>query len=222
MLRDFVRLIYPSVCIHCSLSLNSAEKYLCTSCKIDLPITHDSFLEPNEMMNKFSFNQKVKGAASYLFFYQKGVAQKLLHKLKYQGQKEIGALLGKWFSGEVAHIGSLDFIIPVPLHTSRQRSRGYNQSAEIAKGIAEQLSISVREDLVIRKKSSSSQTSKTKVERWKNIENVYGNASEEVQGKKVLVIDDVITTGATLGMLCERLEEKGVSEIYVGAIARGQ
>lgn len=221
MVRDLIQLIYPSVCINCNLTLISGEKHLCVKCKADLPFTDDSFNHENELLKKFSFNSAVKGAASLLYFQQKGVTRKLLHQLKYKGQNGIGRLLGIHFADRVADL-NVDFIIPVPIHQKKLRIRGYNQSAQIAYGIAEKLPITVEETLIKRELASSSQTAKSKVERWKNLENIYGEANAYVKNKNVLLIDDVITTGATIGMLCDRLSEKGVNEIYVGSIARGK
>lgn len=220
MVRDLLSLIYPSVCINCNLSLISEEKFLCTKCKIDLPFTNDSFLHDNELSEKFTFNPLIKGAASLLHFQKKGATQKLLHKLKYNGYKEIGRLLGGYFSDSIADL-EVDFILPVPVHARKMQKRGFNQSTEIAIGISEKISLDIREDVITRKAATSSQTKKSKVERWSGLENVYSEASKSVKNQKVLVIDDVITTGATVGMLCDRLAEKGVAKIYVGSIARG-
>ena len=222
MIRDLIGLIYPSVCINCNITLISGEKHLCTKCKIDLPTTDDSFNHANDLLKKFYFNGAVKGAASLLYFYQKGVTQKLLHKLKYDGQNGIGRMLGTYLADKVSELKRVDFIVPVPIHKKKLRKRGYNQSTEIAYGISERLSITVKEDVVKRELMSLSQTRKSKVERWENLANVYGEASDYVRNRKVLIVDDVITTGATIGMLCDRLVEKGVDEIYVGSIARGK
>jgi len=221
MVRDLFRLIYPSVCINCNLSLISGENYLCTKCKIDLPLTNDSFEEQNDLLKKFSYNSFVRGAASFLYFNQKGITQKLLHRLKYDGQSQVGRMLGSYFSEQVRNL-NVDFILPVPIHRTKLKKRGYNQSAEIAHGISEKLSLEVREDILSRIFQSSSQTKKSKLQRWNALENVYSEASELVAGSRVLVVDDVITTGATIGMLCDRLAERRVGEIYVGSIARGK
>jgi len=221
MIRDLISLIYPSACINCNISLIQAENFVCTKCKTDLPFTHDSFHCDNELLRKFPYNVNVKAAASLLYFHQKGITQKLLHKLKYEGKREIGVLLGEEFAEKLTDI-PLDFIIPVPIHKAKKRNRGYNQSTEIAKGIASKRSLEIREDIVKRSFSISSQTKKSKLKRWHNLENVYSQASDMIEGKRVLIIDDVITTGATIGMLCDRLLDKGVSEIYIGSVARGE
>lgn len=221
MYQDLFRLIYPSICINCNQTLISGENYLCTPCKTELPLTNDSFTTENDLLEKFTFNSSVKGAASFLFFYQKGIAQKLLHRLKYRGQKEVGKMLGTYFSDQISGL-DIDFILPVPIHIRKRRKRGYNQSTEIAKGISHKLGIKIKEDIIYREHYSSTQTRKSKVERWQGMKNVYGEASEYVEGRNILVLDDIITTGATIGMLCDRLAERRVQGIYIASIARGQ
>ena len=221
MVKDLISLIFPQNCVNCNTSLISEEQYLCTACKIDLPFTDDHALPENELFRKFAFQPKIKSARAFIYFHQGGMTQKLLHQLKYQGKKDIGFQMGRWFSARLEDL-EFDHIIPVPLHRRKQRSRGYNQSECIANGICDELSIEVRTDLIRRQKSSQSQTRKTRLRRWMDLENVYSEASGEVEGKRVLVVDDVVTTGATIGMLCERLAQKHVDAIHIATIARGK
>lgn len=221
MFNDFISLIFPTTCVNCNRPLIKAEKHLCTSCKIDLPTTDDHKSRKNELFHKFVFSSQIKSAQAFLYFHHAGIAQKLLHQLKYNGKKEIGESLGSWFADSLTGL-EVDFIIPIPLHPNRKRKRGYNQSSYIAKGIGNQLGIEVREDIISRARQTTTQTKKSKVQRWQDLENVYSDASEVVRNRKVLVVDDVITTGATIGMLCERLSAQGVQEIHIAAVARGQ
>ena len=190
-------------------------------CNSQLPFTDDSFHQKNPLSDKFSFNPSIKGAASLLFFTKGGASQRLLHELKYKGRKDIGRKLGVLFAERVSEL-NVDFMVPVPIHKKKERKRGYNQSMEIAQGVSEVLSIPIKEDAIFRKLATDSQTRRSKVQRWHALENVYSEADSSVEGQRILVIDDVITTGATLGMLCDRLTEKGANELYVGAVARGK
>lgn len=199
----------------------SEENYLCTACKVDLPITNDHTNPSNTLIQKFAFQRNIKSAASFLYFQRKGIAQRILHELKYNGKKELGVLLGSWFSSSLASL-KVDIVIPVPLHKSKLRKRTYNQSEEIAKGIAVKLGLQIRTDLIKREVATETQTKKSKAKRWLNMENVYSASPEDLSGLSVLVVDDVITTGATVGMLCERLVEANVSEIHIAALARGK
>ncbi|MEO9482871.1 MAG: phosphoribosyltransferase family protein [Ekhidna sp.] len=221
MLQDFISLIFPRNCVNCEQSLVSQENYLCTACKIDLPITNDNKNPENGLYQKFAFEKRIASATSYLFFQRKGMTQKLLHQLKYKGKKELGFILGQWFSDSLRKL-DVDFIIPVPLHKSKIRQRAYNQSEQIARGIASALDIQLRSDLVIRNVATQTQTMKSKAERWLNVENVYSDIKEDLSGQSVMVVDDVITTGATVGMLCQRLVAANVATIHIASIARGK
>ncbi|MEM6642797.1 MAG: phosphoribosyltransferase family protein [Bacteroidota bacterium] len=172
------------------------------------------------MFQKFASEPKISSAQAFISFYQHGIAQKLLHHLKYKGVQDLGKVLGRWFAPQLMEL-ELDFIIPIPLHHKKQRKRGYNQSQLIAEGLSEQLEIPVKSTLVSREINTRSQTRKSKLQRWQDMENIYSRISADLGGKKILVVDDVVTTGATVSMLCARLVEAGASEIHVACIARG-
>ena len=220
MIRDFISLIFPQNCINCSQSLISQEHFLCTRCKIDLPLTQDSRHFDNRLFQKFAFERKVQSAQAFLYFNKGGITQKLLHHLKYNGKKELGVKLGEWFAPELSHL-SIDMIIPVPLHKSKQKRRGYNQSECIADGLSKVLNLPI-EKSIEREVFTETQTKKSKVKRWSNMENVYSIPQIDLSDLSVLVVDDVITTGATVGMLCDRLIEANVRDIHIAAIARGK
>lgn len=221
MLLDLISLIFPQNCISCQRSLISEEKYLCTPCKINLPITNDHQYHDNELFQKFAFLPKIVSASSYLHFYKGGVTQKLLHELKYRAKEELGVLIGRWYANNLSNIATaLDMIICVPLHKSKQRKRGYNQSESFAVGLAETLGVEVNTSIIFREIPTTAQAKKSRIKRWMDLENVYSKAHSSVEGKRVLVVDDVITTGATIGMLCSRLIEAGVGAIHITSIAR--
>lgn len=127
--------------------------------------------------------------------------------------------MGEWFAPNLAHL-PIDVILPVPLHKSKLRKRTYNQSECIAIGISNVLNIQVNNLSIMRTMSTQSQTKKAKVDRWKNMQNVYAPVTDSLDGLSVLVIDDVITTGATCGMLCDRLVQAEVGQIHIASIAR--
>ncbi|MEM6828984.1 MAG: phosphoribosyltransferase family protein [Bacteroidota bacterium] len=151
-----------------------------------------------------------------------GIVQKLLYQLKYNGKKEIGNFLGKMYASHLKHLDHLDMIVPVPIHASRLRSRGYNQSKNFADGLSDVLAIEVRDDLVERITKTETQTNKSKIERWENVTNIYSEIKADIAGSSVLIVDDAITTGATISMLCERFVEAEVKEIHLASIARGK
>ncbi len=222
MIKDFLSIIFPRNCLHCKRSLISEEQFLCTGCKIDLPFTDDDKNIHNNLYQKFAFESKIKSASSLLYFQRKGITQKLLHEIKYKGKKNLAVVLGKWLSSSLNQL-EIDLIVPIPLHKSKLRKRTYNQSEEIGRGIAAELHIPLRSDLFERNVATETQTNKTKAQRWLNMENVYTKSSDEdLSNLSVMVVDDVITTGATIGMLCQRLVESNVKQIHIVSVARGK
>jgi ComF family protein len=223
-LADFLTLIYPRVCIHCSKPLSRAEEFLCLSCELSLP--KSTYLtNKDQLCKKFAFQPKVIAAFAYLDFNKFGIAQKLVHSLKYQGKKDLGIWLGSKFGKELAIIEhvSYDVLIPSPLHPNRLRQRGYNQSTYIAQGLSNALSVPVVENLVERTRETTTQTKKSKLKRWENMEAVFEVVRpEEIGGRNLLLVDDVITSGATIGMLCDALAKENPASITVAALAAGK
>ena len=222
ILRDFVSLIFPEICVYCKEPRVSGEELLCSRCRLDLPKT-DLSVNQETLLNKFASVPNIELATSYLKFTKKGMAQRLLHLLKYENYQEIGVMLGRFFGAELkSKMTSLSFdsIIPVPIHASRKRTRGYNQSDLISQGLSEILEIEWYSDVMVRNRKTATQTKKGKVERWQNVNEIFQvTRPEVVRNKKVLVVDDVITTGATLNAALETLAETGVSSMGVLCIA---
>lgn len=221
MLNDFYSLFFPRTCLNCSKSLSSEELDLCLKCKISLPLTDDYRNDNNDLFKKFAFEPKIKSARAFMYFYKQGISQKILHHLKYQNKCSLGKLLGTWMATEYPR-STIDYVIPVPIHRKKLKKRGYNQSECLVDGFCETSTIPKAIDFISRESEAISQTTRNKVERWQNIQNVYSEASPEVAGKSILIVDDVITTGATVGMMAERLVEKEVKEIHILSLARGQ
>lgn len=223
-LEDFISLFFPKICIHCRTSLVYQEEHLCTSCRLSLPKTDYHLLKDNPLTQKFVYEPKVKAAAAFLHFNKGGIAQSVIHDLKYRGNKEVGEMIGRWY-GQDLHMAdwSVDVILPVPLHQRKQEKRGYNQSEHFAMGLGESLGVAVETGYVRRTRRTKTQTRKTKVERWQNIGSVYAIADPAaLAGKRVLVVDDVLTTGATIGELAVLLADCQVASIYIVTMAAGR
>lgn len=224
--KSFLSLIFPDLCYGCDNALVEGEEKLCLRCFRDLPITDYHRQKPNPMMETVTETAKVKGAYCYLKFNQNGKAQRLLHELKYHNNIAIGTTLGKWFGNYMATEMSrakIDYIVPLPMHKIKQRKRGYNQSEVIAKGIEGVTGIPVLPDVLIRTKNISTQTKKGRIERWHNTRDVYKVKNEDLlKGKNILLLDDVITTGATIGSALEVLANTQSNAIYFGCIASGK
>ncbi|MEQ8337482.1 MAG: phosphoribosyltransferase family protein [Cyclobacteriaceae bacterium] len=222
--NDFLLNIFPAVCINCYTTLVRNEQYICSKCKIALPRTND-YLDPtNRLFQKFAYEPKVKHVSSFLDYNKHGIARKLIHSLKYRGEMDIGLMLGRIYGADLRKTGTLrpDIIFPVPLHHRKLKKRGYNQSEMIALGLSESLEVEVDTNILVRKTYTSTQTKKSRVSRWENVGNVFEVVSPELlYNKRVMLVDDVLTTGATMGSLASQVAKCDVHEIYLVAMAAG-
>ncbi|MFZ1807175.1 MAG: ComF family protein [Cyclobacteriaceae bacterium] len=225
LLKDFVSLFFPRYCFACSNSLVGGEETLCTRCIVHLPKTHYD-IGDNPIKDRLAGRLPIVYGVAFLKLKKGGVVQKMLHQLKYQHHPEIGIKLGKVFGHELIQngfSGAFDLIIPVPLHPSRIRKRGYNQSAKFAEGLGYVLNIPWDESISVRKTSTKTQTNKSKLERWENVKDVFAIAqAERISGKRILLVDDVITTGATLEACGMHLLKSGCAQLSVACIAEAQ
>lgn len=200
-LGSFLSLFFPHCCIVCGRPLAKGEECLCTMCNINLPRTDYHLRKDNPVEKQFWGKIPLERATSF-FFYRKGSDfRQILHQLKYGGQKGIGAIMGRYMAAELLESGffeGVDVILPVPLHKKKQQIRGYNQSEWIARGIAAVTGISIDTESVVRQKNTETQTRKSSFERWENVEGIFQlHHAQSLAGKHVLIVDDVLTTGAT-------------------------
>lgn len=210
-------LIFPVVCINCGNSLVTNESILCTICVVKLPVTNFHKDPDNDMAKALWGRVNIDFATAFLYFKKAGMTQQLLHQLKYRGRKDIGINLGNRFGNQLKEnnfVSTVDYIIPVPLHKSRAKSRGYNQSQLICEGLSEALSIPVCNDLA-RISFTDTQTRKRRFDRWLNVsEKFVLNQPELLEGKRILLVDDVFTTGATIEACCQAF--KNLNNISIG------
>jgi ComF family protein len=202
MLNDFFCLLFPVTCASCKKNLYSGESFLCTYCRFHLPETHFHLDPDNHVSKQFWGRVQIQAAAAYCF-YQKGEKfQNMIHAMKYRGMPEIGYYLGKMYGLELMKsegYRSVQVVLPVPLHDKKLRLRGYNQSDHIVKGISEAMGLPWHNDAMKRIYATTTQTRKSRYNRWQNVTGVFGVRSPEVMlNKHVLLVDDVITTGSTL------------------------
>lgn len=225
LFEDFLSLFYPPYCLGCSGPLVKGEETLCTVCLSNLPKTHYHRRGENPVLNRLAGRLPIRHGWAFLKFQKGGVVQHLLHQLKYNNCPEIGERLGKAYGHELqeASDDQFDLIIPVPLHKSRLRHRGYNQSAWFAKGLSDALQIPWDETISIRTKATATQTRKNRAARWENVQRVFSVSSEvSLASKRILLVDDVITTGATLEACGRHLLDCGCSTISIACIAEAQ
>lgn len=178
------------------------EVVICTHCRHEMPLTQ-YYLDPNnEAVKKFYGKIEIQHASAFLYFNKKGMVQELIHNLKYKGHEEIGSVLGNWYVEDLKELNleiPFDFVIPVPLHKRKFRERGYNQVTTFGKSLADGLNITFDDAILYRKKYSKTQSKKNLLGRSENIENMFDvHSFKENHHKHFLIVDDVLTTGATL------------------------
>ncbi len=201
-LPELLNLFYPNLCLICNNSLIANEKQICFSCMNEIPRTNYHLIKDNPIEKRFWGKVPVFRGTSFYFFQKGSPFQKLLHELKYKGNREIGIIMGKYAASELissADFNTVDLIIPVPLHPKKFAKRGYNQSEYICTGLAEILKKSVDTKSLIRIRENTTQTKKTVFERYENTLGLFEVKNEEnLKGKHILLVDDVLTTGSTL------------------------
>lgn len=204
LIENFADLLFPALCLGCNQSIEKSNTILCVSCRMNLPETNQH-QEPYDrtLLNKFAGKVPVQFLASYLYFKKGGIVQKLIHQIKFNGKKEAAKELAGWYGYQLKQECSLfqeiDLILGVPLYKSRQQQRGYNQADWIAEGFSETLEIPTQTGVLVRNYFNSSQTNKNRLERWENVKTVFSVAQPEaVKGRHILIVDDVLTTGATI------------------------
>lgn len=217
-----LNILLPRFCVTCNNTLLSMEEILCSFCISELPLTHFHTYNDSSMLDRFYGLLPVHQATAMLYFIKKGISQKILHKLKYEDQQNIGSYFGKWLGKDLSQIPSysdVDVVVPVPLHKKRLRSRGYNQVTMFAKQIAEQLNASYCEESLIKVTHARSQVGLGRWSRFGSKE-VFslGNPSLVVE-KHVLLVDDLIATGATLINCGKELLKAPVRKLSIATLA---
>ncbi|NCP85526.1 MAG: ComF family protein [Bacteroidetes bacterium] len=222
----FLYVLFPDACLACGGVIEQGEKTICSICRVSFPRTNFHLDKENILAQKFWGRTKVEHAIAYLFFKKEGNVQSMLHYLKYKDASEVGTLIGNWYGQELLEndfYKNFDVIIPVPLHPKKLRKRGYNQSACFGEGLSEIWKIPQLENGLQKVTNTISQTKKSRQERYENMKAgfVVPN-SEEIKDKNILIVDDVVTTGATLEACINLLLESGAKTVSIAAIAVAQ
>jgi ComF family protein len=197
MITSFLQLLYPKCCFACDQVLIRSEIMLCTACRFELPKPGLFLEQPNWISHKLDGLIEYDRVHAYFLFSEGGKVQHILHQIKYKGQQKLGEYLGACIGRSFTR-QEYDVIIPMPLHPSRRRERGYNQAACIAKGIARESVIPLMEDNLVRNKQVSSLIGLNRAERYATLEEVFEVLKpDELDGLRILLVDDTMTTGAT-------------------------
>lgn len=223
ILNDVNNLLLPRVCFGCNARLNGGEKLLCTVCRHQLPLTDHNFNAENSVDRIFYGRINIKKACSFLFFTEQGIVKNLIHQLKYRNQEQIGGFLGDWFGQQIKennYLEKVDYVIPVPIHKKRLQKRGYNQTALFAKRLAFHLDSTYLDTVLIKTANTKTQTKKNRLGRWYDNRSLYEVTDEQVlKNKKILLIDDVITTGATMEICAQPLKNIEGTTVYIATMA---
>ncbi len=223
MLNDALSLVFPVLCAACSDGIHKGETHICTKCLYELPKANYHVQADNPVARLLWGRVQVNQAAAYYLFTKGGKVQQLIHQFKYKGQKEVGVTVGKQFAHDLLKVDwlkTIDVIIPVPLHATKLKKRGYNQSDYFAMGLSEISGIPMLTNVLARESESATQTRKSRYLRWKNVAQIFKVKDvESIEGKSVLLVDDVVTTGSTLDACAQRILELPGTSVSVATIA---
>lgn len=222
-LHSIFNLFYPELCSICKSQLVKGEKAICISCISDLPITNFCNLTNNTVETSFYGRIPIEEATALFYFFKKGSIQELIHNLKYRNQQQVGTVLGEWLGDDLLQSNrfkNLDFIVPVPLHQKKMKKRGYNQVTTFGQSLSKKLNVPYNDTILKRITSTKTQTKRLRFDRWKNVQELFVVEQPEfVENKHILLIDDIITTGATLEACCKAFENSKNIKISIACMA---
>jgi len=223
MLKSIVNVFFPKVCYACNNLLNDNVDTICLDCRHDLPITNFHF-DNNRAVAKVLYGRaKIENGTALFRFVKKGHVQQLIHNLKYKGHEYIGFVLGNWLGAELKTLEAyktIDMVIPVPLHKKKLKSRGFNQVAKFGEQIAKALHADYMDDVLLKITNAKTQSKKGRIARWIDSEELFAIKNiTTIENKHILLVDDIITTGATLEACISVLNEAKNIKISIATMA---
>lgn len=220
-ISDLIDLIFPRTCVVCGELLSPQEKDICINCLSTLPKIEKIHLD--EIEKSFWGKVEIERATSFMYYHKNSPYNNLIHRLKYKNSPDTGDHLAFLAAKEIAESGffdDIDAIVPLPLSKRKMRQRGYNQCDYIAKGLSRATGIPVIKNAVKRLKSNETQTHKSRDERWQNVEGIFALSDATlIEGKHILLIDDILTTGATLASCAKSIQEGCQCKISIFTLA---
>jgi len=220
---DFISLLFPRLCYACGNHLLRNENLICTECYVVIPRTNYHTESENPVAQLFWGRCMIEKAAAFSFYNKGSRIRNLIHNLKYKGIREIGFELGRIYGLSLKSSGfmnDIDLIIPVPLHPLKKKSRGFNQSDLISSGVADVTNVPIDTETLIRDTVTATQTNRSRYDRWTNVEGIFSVTNpENIMGRHILLVDDVITTGSTIESCANELLK--IEGVRVSVIALG-
>ena len=220
-ISDLIDLIFPRTCVVCGELLSPQEKDICINCLSTLPKIEKIHLD--EIEKSFWGKVEIERATSFMYYHKNSPYNNLIHRLKYKNRPDTGDRLAFLAAKEIAESGffdDIDAIVPLPLSKRKMRQRGYNQCDYIAKGLSRATGVPVIKNAVKRLKSNETQTHKSRDERWQNVEGIFALSDATLlEGKHILLIDDILTTGATLASCAKSIQEGCQCKISIFTLA---
>jgi len=225
--KALFNLFYPEACLTCSNPLLENEVSICTICRNDFPKTHFINYKDNQAEKIFYGRVNITNAAAYYWYGKRDIVQELIFQLKYKNHQEIGELLGNWIAFDIkksVRFQNIAVIVPVPAHPKKLKKRGYNQLTIFGETLAQELQCEYQENILEKIKNTPTQTKAGRAKRWENVKNAYALTQENnshLEGKHLLLIDDVLTTGATLEICASKLLQIKNVKVSILTIAIG-
>jgi ComF family protein len=219
----FVTLFYPRTCYACYANQIDKNEMICIECLQKLPYTNFESIKENATEKLFWGRITTSFACSIFYFEKENMLQNIIHQIKYKNEKKLGIFMGKLMGlkiNELIKEHNIDFMLPMPIHPKKEKKRGYNQATLLCIGINEITTLEYIENAIVKIQHTETQTKKSRIERWRNVEQVFNVPNPHlIKGKNILIIDDVITTGASTEACGQMLLEHGANAISICGLA---
>lgn len=218
---SILHLLFPHVCSGCGNDILNQESMLCLRCMEALPETNFEAHGNNPVEKKFWGRLDLIAATAQYYFTRESLVQRLMHQFKYKRNEELGVQLGKMMGQSIKNANrfKVDALIPLPLFPAKEKKRGYNQATVLCQGMAECLQVPVLKNVIIRTQHTETQTKKGRIERWQNMEGKFELTDPAaIQNKHIMLVDDVVTTGATLEACGVELLKAENTKLSIGVL----